>query len=165
MSSMRSLLSRGVSFCVKGSNLQVGSWLTASHKPAKGSRLWTPGAFGASLLTLLKGRKAMTTRETRFPARRTVRMTAEEEERLREQAANAGLSVSEYVRRLMFGGRPITARTDTQTIRELRRLGGLLKHHFGLVRESGRPEAIAKTGQTLESIRNVIENMSRPPCS
>ena len=92
-------------------------------------------------------------------------MTAEEEERLREQAANAGLSVSEYVRRLMFGGRPITARTDTQTIRELRRLGGLLKHHFGLVRESGRPEAIAKTGQTLESIRNVIENMSRPPCS
>lgn len=98
----------------------------------------------------------------RFPSRRTVRMTAEENERLREQASNAGLSVAEYMRRLMFGGRPIIARTDMQTIRELRRLGGLLKHHFGLVRESGRPEAIAKMSQTLESIQYAIETMSKP---
>ena len=98
----------------------------------------------------------------RFPSRRTVRMTAEENERLREQAFNTGLSVAEYMRRLMFGGRPIIARTDMQTIRELRRLGGLLKHHFGLVRASGRPEAIAKMSQTLESIRNAIETMSKP---
>ena len=98
----------------------------------------------------------------RFPSRRTVRMTAEENERLREQAFNTGLSVAEYMRRLMFGGRPIIARTDMQTIRELRRLGGLLKHHFGLVRESGRPEAIAKMSQTLESIQHAIETMSKP---
>ena len=89
-------------------------------------------------------------------------MTTAEDERLREHADSAGLSVSEYMRRIMFGGRPIVARTDSQTIRELRRLGGLLKHHFGLVRESGRPETIAKMSQTLESILNAIETMSKP---
>jgi len=104
----------------------------------------------------------MNEKTARFPSRRTVRMTAEENERLREQASNAGLSVAEYMRRLMFGGRPIIARTDMQTIRELRRLGGLLKHHFGLVRESGGSEAIAKMGQTLESIQHAIETMSKP---
>lgn len=97
----------------------------------------------------------------RFPARRTVRMTAEEDARLREQAFNADLSVAEYMRRLMFGGRPIVAKTDAQTIRELRRLGGLLKFHFGLVRDTGQTEAIARMSQTLDSIRNFIEAMSR----
>jgi len=37
--------------------LQVGSWLTASHKPAKGSRLWTPGVFGTSFLTRRKAER------------------------------------------------------------------------------------------------------------
>ena len=92
-------------------------------------------------------------------------MTTAEDERLREQAASAGLSVSEYIRRRMFGGRPIVARTDNQAIRELRRLGGLLKHHFGMVRDTGQPEAIAQMNRTLEGIQNAIETMSKPPCS
>ena len=89
-------------------------------------------------------------------------MTTAEDERLREQAASAGLSVSEYIRRRMFGGRPIVARTDNQAIRELRRLGGLLKHHFGMVRDTGQPEAIAQMNRTLEGIQNAIETMSKP---
>ena len=68
----------------------------------------------------------------RFPASRTVRMTAEEGARLREQAFNADLSVAEYMRRLMFGGRPIVAKTAAQTIRELRRLGGAAQVSFRL---------------------------------
>lgn len=89
-------------------------------------------------------------------------MTTAEDERLREQAASVGLSVSEYMRRLMFGGRPIVAKTDSQSIRELRRLGGLLKHHFGMVRATGQPEAIAQMNRTLEGIQNAIEAMSKP---
>ena len=89
-------------------------------------------------------------------------MTTAEDERLREQAASAGLSVSEYIRRRMFGGRPIVARTDNQAIRELRRLGGLLKHHFGMVRDTGQPEAIAQMNRTLEGIQNAIETVSKP---
>ena len=72
----------------------------------------------------------------RFDARRTLRLSAEENERLARQADAASISVSEYIRRLCFGGRPITSRTDSQTIRELRRLGGLLKHNFENVREA-----------------------------
>ena len=90
-------------------------------------------------------------------------MTSAEAKSLKEQAANAGLTVSEYMRRRMFGGRPIVARTDSQTIRELRRLGGLLKYHFGMVRDTGQPEAIAKMSRTLEGIQNTIEAMSKLP--
>ena len=69
-------------------------------------------------------------RGTRFQHRRTVRLTAAEDEKLTRQAAAAGISVSEYMRRLFFGGRPIIARTDEQTIRELRRLGGPAQASF-----------------------------------
>ena len=71
----------------------------------------------------------------RFQCRRTLRLTGEEDARLSGQAAIAGISVSEYMRRLFFGGRPLVAKTDGQTIRELRRLGGLLKYNFEAVRE------------------------------
>ncbi len=59
---------------------------------------------------------------SRFQRRRTLRLTAEEDKRLTRQAVTAGISVSEYMR-IFFGSRPIIARTDDQTIRELRRLG------------------------------------------
>lgn len=56
-----------------------------------------------------------------------LRLTASEKERLRVDADFAGLSMSELVRRRYFG-RPIIANADAITIKELRRLGGLLKH-------------------------------------
>jgi len=147
------------------STLQVGSWLTPATNLPKARASGLPACSALRFSHALKGRKAMkkkTIRATRFPSRRTVRMTTAEDERLREQAASAGLSVSEYIRRRMFGGRPIVAKTDNQAIRELRRLGGLLKHHFGMVRDTGQPEAIAKMNRTLEGIQNAIETMSKP---
>ena len=56
-----------------------------------------------------------------------VRMTPEEKVRLRESADVAGLSVSELIRRCCFS-RIITSKTDLMMVRELRRLGGLVKH-------------------------------------
>ena len=97
----------------------------------------------------------------RFEARRTLRLSAEENERLARQADAAGISVSEYIRRLCFGGRPITSRTDSQTIRELRRLGGLLKHNFESVREAGGYQALPKMEATLGAVRQAIEMLSR----
>lgn len=96
-----------------------------------------------------------------FQRRRTLRLTAEEDERMTRQATTAGISVSEYMRRLLFGGRPIIARTDDQTIRELRRLGGLLKHHFTDIRAARRPESLEEMNRTLQSIRGVIEALSK----
>ena len=96
----------------------------------------------------------------RFEARRTLRLSAEENERLARQADAASISISEYIRRLCFGGRPITSRTDSQTIRELRRLGGLLKHNFDSVLESGGRQALPKMEATLEAVRQAIERLS-----
>ena len=97
----------------------------------------------------------------RFEARRTLRLSAEENERLARQADAAGISVSEYIRRLCFGGRPIMSRTDNQTIRELRRLGGLLKHNFENVRETGGYQTLPKMEAALEAVQQAIERLSR----
>ena len=99
----------------------------------------------------------------RFQCRRTLRLTGEEDARLSGQAAIAGISVSEYMRRLFFGGRPLVAKTDKtdgQTIRELRRLGGLLKYNFEAVREKGGRNELAELSATLNAIRAVIERLS-----
>ena len=97
----------------------------------------------------------------RFACRRTLRLSAEENERLARQADAAGISVSEYIRRLCFGGRPVTSRTDNQTIRELRRLGGLLKHNFESVRDAGCQRVLPKMEAALEAVRQAIERLSR----
>ena len=97
----------------------------------------------------------------RFETRRTLQLSAEENERLARQADAAGISVSEYIRRLCFGGRPITSCTDSQTIRELRRLGGLLKCNFESVRAAGGYQALLKMEATLEAVRQAIERLSR----
>jgi hypothetical protein len=55
-----------------------------------------------------------------------VRVALDEKQQLRAFAAQAGMSVAELVR-LRALGRPVIPRTDETTIRELRRLGGLLK--------------------------------------
>ena len=96
----------------------------------------------------------------RFQRRRTLRLTDEEDERIARQAVTAGISVSEYMRRLFFGGRPIIARTDDQTIRELRRFGGLLKHHFDVVKRTGNADTLAELETALRAIRRSIESLS-----
>ena len=97
----------------------------------------------------------------RFACRRTLRLSAEENERLARQADAAEISASEYIRRLCFGGRPVTSRTDNQTIRELRRLGGLLKHNFESVREAGDQQALLKMEDTLETVQLALERLCR----
>ena len=96
----------------------------------------------------------------RFQKRRTLRLTAEEDKKLTRRAETAGISVSEYMRRLFFGGRPIIARTDDQTIRELRRLGGLLKHHFDMVKRTGSTGTLVELDAALRQIRQAIETLS-----
>lgn len=86
----------------------------------------------------------------------TIRVTEEEKKRLTEQAEIAGLSLSEYMRRRFFGGR-ISACTDLNTIAELRRIGGLLKHNFETVRAAGRREDLEEMNRTLWALRQVME--------
>ena len=99
----------------------------------------------------------MKKRITKYPCRRTVRITQAEDEKLQTQAAIARISVAEYMRRKIFGGRPIIARTDDLAIRELRRLGGLLKHNIQVASNANQPKAWHEMRETLKKIQAAID--------
>ena len=102
----------------------------------------------------MKDRK--TEEDGRSSARKwvTIRVTEREKTRLTEQAEIAGLSLSEYMRRRFFGGRPLTAHTDLSTVAELRRIGGLLKHNFDTLRQAEAPPDILERQE--DALRNLI---------
>ena len=85
-----------------------------------------------------------------------VRLTSAEKTRLREDADLAGVSVSELVRRRYFG-RPIVANADAVMLKELRRLGGLLKHIYN----ESRGAYSKDTAAALVAIKTYIERLSR----
>lgn len=84
----------------------------------------------------------------------TIRVTEREKTRLTEQAEIAGLSLSEYMRRRFFGGRPLVTHTDLSTVAELRRIGGLLKHNFETLRQANAPHGILE--QQEDALRKLV---------
>ena len=99
----------------------------------------------------IKGEEALTERIG-------VRVTAGEKVQLKEDADDAGLSVSELVRRRYFG-RPIVANADLLMIRELRRLGGLLKH----IHNQSDGAYSHSTARALHSVCNYIDQLAANP--
>ena len=98
--------------------------------------------------------------ERKFHKRYTLWVSEGEAKQIEEQASVAGLSVSECLRRRGFGGRPVVAQTDMNTIRELRRIGGLLKHHFETLREAGASrELLEQQEKTLRILSRAIERL------
>ena len=85
-----------------------------------------------------------------------VRLTESEKARLVENADHAGLSLSEYVRRRLFGRR-VLAQTDAVMVRELRRLGGLLKH----IHNETRGRYSRDTADALRTLKAYMETLSR----
>lgn len=85
-----------------------------------------------------------------------VRLTSAEKARLKEDADLAALSMSELVRRRYFG-RPIIANADAVMLKELRRLGGLLK----LVHTESGGAFSTDTANTLYAVKTYIEQLSR----
>ena len=90
----------------------------------------------------------------------TLRVTQEEKHWLSERVAIIGISLSAYARNRLFGGRPILPRADEWAIRELRRMGGLIKHNFETLRQAkvGR-EFIRQHEDLLHTIRTKIEEL------
>lgn len=92
----------------------------------------------------------------------TFRVTPEEKNRLKEFAAIIGAPLSDYLRHRIFGGRPIIPRTDEWAIRELRRMGGQLKHNFETLRQAKMgPDFIRRHEELLRTISAHIENLGR----
>lgn len=84
-----------------------------------------------------------------------VRLTPGEKARLKDDASLAGLSVSDLVRRRYFG-RPIVASTDLLMVRELRRLGGLLKH----IHNESKGTYSKETSAALREVQRYIRRMA-----
>lgn len=89
-----------------------------------------------------------------------LRLTLAEKERLKEDAELAGMSMSALVRARYFG-RPIITNTDQVMIRELRRLGGLLKN----VHVESDGAYSAETSAALLLLSDAIKSISRANCS
>ncbi len=85
-----------------------------------------------------------------------VRLTATEKAKLKEDADLAGLSLSELVRRRYFG-KPILANADAVMLKELRRLGGLLKH----VHNESQGVYSKETAGALMALKAYLEQLSR----
>ncbi|MFM0140458.1 plasmid mobilization protein [Caballeronia grimmiae] len=88
----------------------------------------------------------------------SLRLTTREKAKLKEDADLAGLSVSELVRRRYFG-RPIVANANAIMIKELRRLGGLLKH----VHVESDGAYSRETAEALLAVKTCVEKMSAKP--
>ena len=90
----------------------------------------------------------------------TLRVTPEEKDRLAEQVAIVGISLSAYTRHRLFGGRPILPRADEWAIRELRRMGGLVKHNFETLRQANMgTDFIRQHEDLLQTIVAKIEEL------
>jgi hypothetical protein len=85
----------------------------------------------------------------------TLRFTAEERARLVAVAEAAGVTLSDLIRRRALG-KPIVPSVDLAMIRELRRVGGLLKHVHN---DSGGAYS-ETTARVLSDIRAYIEQLS-----
>jgi len=85
-----------------------------------------------------------------------VRLTSAEKARLKEDADLAALSMSELIRRRYFG-RPIISNADAVMLKELRRIGGLLKHVHN---ESGGAYS-QDTAGALVALKAYIQRLSR----
>lgn len=84
-----------------------------------------------------------------------VRISAGEKAELKEDAATAGLSLSRYARRRLFGRR-VTAQADEVVLRELRRLGGLVKH----THNSSDGAYNRETSEALQALRQYIDRLA-----
>lgn len=88
----------------------------------------------------------------------SMRLAPEEHARLLAEAEAAGLNLAELTRRL-FGLR-IVSRSDAALIRELRRLGGLLKL---ALTAPGPPGQRADARLALRAIGRAIDALAGPP--
>jgi hypothetical protein len=114
----------------------------------------TPQLSWASNLVFLKG--GFIVKKVNFDQKIFARVTLEEKERIESQARQAGLTVSALVRKKMLGIKVI-ANVDSEMIRELRRVGGLLKH----IHNESDGSYSSETRKGLDSINILLEKYAK----
>jgi len=90
----------------------------------------------------------------------SMRVYQEEKTRLKMRADAAGLSLSEYMRRRFFGGRPLVAHVDIATVAELQKLDATLRHNFETLRQTNAPQSIFEVlEETLRILKWAIQKI------
>ena len=87
-----------------------------------------------------------------------VRVSGAEKAELRESAEEAGVTVSEYVRRRSLG-RPVTARADRETRVLLRRIGVNLNQLARAANTPGTAVPERPLGDALDQLRRVLAGL------
>lgn len=85
-----------------------------------------------------------------------IRFSPDEKARAEVLAAEGGLTLSGYIRRRALD-LPVRSKADTQTINELRRLGGLLKHIHNQTAGVYSKETAGVLVQITEAIKRIGE--------
>lgn len=90
-------------------------------------------------------------RGPKYPLQLRSRVSSEQLEAIKEAAEVAGMSLSKYVR-ARATGQTVVSKLDAKILRELNRLGGLLKHLFA----HGQP-----VGPALTELRQAIATLKK----
>lgn len=86
-----------------------------------------------------------------------VRLLPGEAEAIKQQALDAGASVSGFLRAAALG-RKTRSTTDSQTINELRRIGGMLKDQFNKSGGQYSRESAATLREITDAIARIAGN-------
>jgi hypothetical protein len=89
-----------------------------------------------------------------------VQVTDAEKANIRDQAKIAGLTMSEYMRRIAFNKR-IISKMDQKALGELARLGGLQKHLLKQIKGLPDEEGLRKgLNSTLSAVLNAVSRLN-----
>ena len=101
-----------------------------------------------------------------YPAVVSIRLTASQHATVRDSAAKAAMNVSRYGRHRLLG-HPVRAFTDDATLRELRRIGGLIRHAYDDITDCDDPAekraAQRDAGTALQALAAAAERLGKQP--
>ena len=89
-----------------------------------------------------------------------IRITDAEKANIRDQAKRAGLTMSEYMRRISLNKR-IVSKMDQKALGELARLGGLQKHLLKQIKGLPDEEGLRKgLNSTLSAVLSAVRTLN-----
>ena len=89
-----------------------------------------------------------------------IRITDAEKANIRDQAKRAGLTMSEYMRRISLNKR-IVSKMDQKALGELARLGGLQKHLLKQIKGLPDEEGLRKgLNSTLSAVLSAVSRLN-----
>ena len=89
-----------------------------------------------------------------------IRITDAEKANIRDQAKRAGLTMSEYMRRISLNKR-IVSKMDQKALGELARLGGLQKHLLKQIKGLPDEEVLRKElNSTLSAVLSAVRTLN-----